>query len=294
MNEHEGYQELGLVGFSDKGDYDPGATYVKNDLVHLHNAIWKCLQDNTSGIEPAAENENWSIFVASENDLSGITAVDKHGILGEESAQVEAEELVNALAAPAYDDSGSDPEISGFQSFIDSVKTGTKIIDFFKNLKSGLKFVLHTGQLVNNGLCNEPGKYPLDAAYGKALYDLISKCQGDISTLNSASFQTITEFVNTEYFAPASNGYYYVLGKICIVNMHFTCTQSSSGNNIVVLDNLPMPANGAMDTYGATVSISSGINECPLIFKQRNSQRFGIRGGAAGGNYMGQVIYPIA
>ena len=48
-----------------------------------------------------------------------------------------------------------------------------KIRDFFRNLKAGLKFVLHTGQLVNNGLCNEPGKYPLDAAYGRTLLEMI-------------------------------------------------------------------------------------------------------------------------
>ena len=199
MNEHEGYMELGLVGFTDKGDYEPGTTYVTNDLVHLNNAIWRCLQDNTVGVSPE-ENEHWSVFVASENDLSGITALDEHGILGEESAQVQAADLVNALAAPTFDDSGTAEEISGFQAFIDSVKTGTKILDFFRNLKSGLKFVLHAGQLVNNGLCNEPGKYPLDAAYGKVLFDLISKCQEDISTLNSVQIKIVKD----EWFTTTS------------------------------------------------------------------------------------------
>lgn len=40
-------------------------------------------------------------------------------------------------------------------------------------------------QIVNNGLCTEPGKYPLDAAYGKTLRDYIGRLQDSVNTINS-------------------------------------------------------------------------------------------------------------
>ncbi len=204
MNEHEGYLELGLVGFTDKGEYSPDETYVKNDLVHLNNAIWKCLQDNTSGIEPA-KNENWSVFVASENDLSGITAVDEHGVLGDESAQVPAEDLVNALAAPEFDDSGTVDGISGFQDFLDKVKSKMKLLDFFKNFAAGMKFVLHAGQLVNN-CTSESADLPLAAAQGKVLMDLYTQLNSNLQ--NKANLlMNIDTTQNTDYFANVQKGY---------------------------------------------------------------------------------------
>ena len=83
------------------------------------------------------------------------------------------QDMCDSFAAPGFDDSGVVEEITSFQSFYDKFVSGMKIRDFFRNLKAGLKFVLHTGQLVNNGLCNEPGKYPLDAAYGRTLLEMI-------------------------------------------------------------------------------------------------------------------------
>ena len=63
--------------------------------------------------------------------------------------------------------------ISGFGDFLNRMTSGMRLPSFFRDLKAGLKFVLHTGQIVNNGLCNEPGKYPLDAAYGRTLLEMI-------------------------------------------------------------------------------------------------------------------------
>lgn len=47
--------------------------------------------------------------------------------------------------------------------------------------------------IVNNGLCTEPGKYPLDAAYGKTLRDYIGRLQDSVATINSdLAVQSIT------------------------------------------------------------------------------------------------------
>lgn len=53
-------------------------------------------------------------------------------------------------------------------------------------------------QIVNNGLCTEPGKYPLDAAYGKTLRDYIGRLQDSVNTINSDfhDFETGLGIVN--------------------------------------------------------------------------------------------------
>ena len=76
MNVPSGYTALDLVGFTDRGPYDPNANYVKNDLVHdSSNKIWKCKIDDTTGITPA-EGANWTVFVDSQTALSGMTDVN--------------------------------------------------------------------------------------------------------------------------------------------------------------------------------------------------------------------------
>lgn len=81
------------------------------------------------------------------------------------------EDGLDGLYHPEFDDSGTVEGITSFPTFLSTVVKRMNPIAFYKNFKAGMAFVLHAGQLVNNGLCNEPGKYPLDAAYGKTLYD---------------------------------------------------------------------------------------------------------------------------
>lgn len=81
--------------------------------------------------------------------------------------------LQNQLGNPDFDDTGEVEGIESFTGFMESFVKGTGVFQLLARLKTGLKYVLHRGQLVNNGTCNEPGKYPLDAAYGKDLQDQI-------------------------------------------------------------------------------------------------------------------------
>lgn len=95
------------------------------------------------------------------------------GYFGQPGDKVTVQDMCDSFAAPAFDDSGVVQGISGFGDFLNRLTSGVRFPSFFRDLKAGLKFVLHTGQLVNNGLCNEPGKYPLDAAYGRTLLEMI-------------------------------------------------------------------------------------------------------------------------
>ena len=97
------------------------------------------------------------------------------------------EDGIDGLYHPVFDDSGTVEGITNFPQFLSTVVNKMNPIAFYKNFKAGMAFVLHAGQLVNNGLCNEPGKYPLDAAYGKTLYDYYDRLNSDIAQKADAS-----------------------------------------------------------------------------------------------------------
>lgn len=63
-----GYTALDLVGFTDKGPYDPNVNYVRNDLSHDSGNIWRCLIDDTIGIRPT-EGANWTIFISEPSNM---------------------------------------------------------------------------------------------------------------------------------------------------------------------------------------------------------------------------------
>lgn len=92
---------------------------------------------------------------------------------------------IAGLYKPEFDDSGIVNGITSFPEFLNKVISKMNPFEFYKNFKAGMKFVLHTGQLVNNGLCNEPGKYPLDAAYGKTLKDAQDKINSDLDGIKN-------------------------------------------------------------------------------------------------------------
>ena len=75
MNVPSGYTALDLIGFTDRGNYDSTANYVKNDLVHHNNSIWKCLVDDTTAVTPA-EGANWTVYIQNGTTLNGMADVN--------------------------------------------------------------------------------------------------------------------------------------------------------------------------------------------------------------------------
>ena len=73
------------------------------------------------------------------------------------------EDGLDGLYHPEFDDSGTVEGITSFPIFLSTVVKRMNPIAFYKNFKAGMKYVLHTGSLINNGLCTETGKYAADA-----------------------------------------------------------------------------------------------------------------------------------
>ena len=84
------------------------------------------------------------------------------------------------IETPEFDDSGTVEGISSFPSFLETMKSKMNFFQFFRNLKAGLQFVLHAGQIVNNCVTDNAG-LPLSAAQGKVLKDLIDTTNNNLS-----------------------------------------------------------------------------------------------------------------
>lgn len=83
------------------------------------------------------------------------------------------------IESPEFDDSGTVEGISSFPGFLETMKSKMNFFQFFRNLKAGLQFVLHAGQIVNNCVTDNAG-LPLSAAQGKVLKDLYTQLYSDL------------------------------------------------------------------------------------------------------------------
>ena len=88
------------------------------------------------------------------------------------------------IESPEFDDSGTVEGISSFPSFLEAMKSKMNFFQFFRNLKAGLQFVLHAGQIVNNCVTDNAG-LPLSAAQGKVLKDLYTQLYSDLNATNN-------------------------------------------------------------------------------------------------------------
>lgn len=121
------------------------------------------------------------------------------------------EEIKGGLEKIDFDDSGEIEGIESFTDFMSSFVKGTNIYQFFSNLKAGLNYVLHAGQLVNSGMCETPGMFPLDAAFGKTLQDQITGLYSEIQDFSDNN----TPITQAQYNAMGSGRpkrLYFIVG----------------------------------------------------------------------------------
>lgn len=127
-----------------------------------------------------------------------------------------------------FDDSGVTEDIKSFPDFLSKFVTGNKVAITLRNLKAGLQFVLHAGQIVNNCVTDNAG-LPLSAAQGKVLKDLYTQWYSDLNTTNnnlSNSGIPIVKKITDLYSIKTSGFYYYDAGTT-------NAPQSSRGGMII-------------------------------------------------------------
>lgn len=150
-----------------------------------------------------------------------------------------------------FDDSGVTEDIKSFPDFLSKFVTGNKVAITLRNLKAGLQFVLHAGQIVNNCVTDNTG-LPLSAAQGKALKDLIDTTNNNLSNkfkitadngytqlsqlmdVGAWSEPFVFDIPYTSSLAPASNNAVGIaergmLHAFDYAGKHFYCIDASKG-----------------------------------------------------------------
>ena len=119
---------------------------------------------------------------------------------------------IYGLTYPEFEDySAEGAEAPDARTAIEEIKSKKSIFGIMSNIKAALKGLVTLGEmkelLVNNGLCNIPGQYFLDAAFGKNLQDQVTdvnnnfyKLVGGISIPQGADLYSDTYKVPGNYY----------------------------------------------------------------------------------------------
>ena len=118
-------------------------------------------------------------------------------------------------ALTEFDDSGSVDEIKSFPDFLKKFVTGNKLAVTMRNLKAGMQFVLHAGQIVNNCVTDNAG-LPLSAAQGKALMDKYTQLYSDFSAYNISDREPISLALPSSYDRIKSLSLILVRDEFCL------------------------------------------------------------------------------
>lgn len=111
---------------------------------------------------------------------------------------------------PEFDDSGTVEGISSFPTFLETMKSKMNFFQFFRNLKAGLQFVLHAGQIVNNCVTDN-ARLLLSAAQGKALMDKYTQLYSDSQALSTKVADCASKTVDNGY---SGRNLYYTSANI--------------------------------------------------------------------------------
>ena len=99
-------------------------------------------------------------------------------------------------ALTTFDDTGTVEGITSFTDMLTKMVTGNKLAITLRNLKAGLRYVLHTGSIVNNCVTDNVN-LPLAAAQGKALQDQLTKLNSDLGKYIGTPFISSKTETNT-------------------------------------------------------------------------------------------------
>lgn len=172
----EGYTELGLVGYADKGTYLPDVTYNRYMCVYYEGSTYVALKDGLVGVTPV-DGEDWKYLAKGFNETSadGITVTDTSGIID-----------------------GTAGKKTILQTFLD------KVGDFIINKAiTNENFVSKlTERLVNNGTTAEDVTgFALDARQGNP--NIEGSLAKQISELNARQIKSVKQNLSTDEYSQA-------------------------------------------------------------------------------------------
>ena len=182
------------------------------------------------------------------------------------------EDGLDGLYHPEFDDSGTVEGITSFPTFLSTVVKRMNPIAFYKNFKAGMKYVLHTGSLINNGLCTETGKYAADATQLNP--NIANTLAWQVAKVNSDLGDIQTDLSNTNMDLNPLKSYYVnnmnnnIVNKVNVVlwDSNTESTPFKTGNTI--------RGNGFCITYDSGApyfcQVAMAVGDSHLFTRHRN------------------------
>lgn len=195
---------LYIIGQDKTGERVPAASeklveYEYDLMIHTENTYGAEVVVKGSYFATKAEMEEikGKMVSADEGDISNtkLAVFDDFDTGGEEQPGEEPADVPDARTA------------------ITEIKKEKKLSVIISNIKAALMGLVTLGEmrglLVNNGLCNEPGKFFLDAAYGKNLQDQLTKLNSDLNNVK----EKVEQIVNIYAQSDAHGQIYFYIGN---------------------------------------------------------------------------------
>lgn len=140
-------------------------------------------------------------------------------------------------ALTEFDDSGTAEGVTSFPEMLTKLVTGNKLAVTLRNLKAGLRFVLHAGSIVNNCVTDN-ANLPVSAAMAKSLQDQINQANSNLDSI----FINISNRQYIKITADVENANYGIIfavtsqGIICVYNANgtFSTLFESTGNKVKI------------------------------------------------------------
>ena len=123
-----------------------------------------------------------------------------------------ADAALKDLDTPTFEDYSGSTTVPDAATAINNIKSKGKLSTILSNMKAAFKGACLIGQIVNNCVTNN-AKLPLSAAQGKALMDLYTQLNSDLTR------KYITPTFKTGYSSEGNRGYITLSGKIVTVNL---------------------------------------------------------------------------
>ena len=123
-----------------------------------------------------------------------------------------ADAALKDLDTPTFEDYSGSTTVPDAATAINSIRSKGKLSTILSNMKAAFKGACLIGQIVNNCVTNN-AKLPLSAAQGKALMDLYTQLNSDLTR------KYITPTFKTGYSSEGNRGYITLSGKIVTVNL---------------------------------------------------------------------------
>ena len=153
-----------------------------------------------------AEMSNYSLSLDMYIAVSNVEKISIDTVPGAAASAEELRELekkVEALENVEFEDyTGEDSTPPDARTAISKLISGIAHNKFGEYVKAALMGLVTIGEmrglLVNHGLCTEPGKFFLDAAYGKYLTDQITQLNSDFSTTKVITMTSNPDWIKSD------------------------------------------------------------------------------------------------